>query len=250
METPFFSIITCTYNSEKYLKENIDSLKNQKFRDFEQIFVDANSSDKTIDILNDYKSGDERIVIVQSPPKGIANAMNIGINNAHGKFLLFLNSDDYLFDNLSLEKVNNAICKNNNYTWFYGMVNAISEKGDSLYIYPHRKYQKSFYYWMFRFTYFMQHPATFYSRELFEKYGLYNEELNAMDYEYAVRIGKNERAKFIDVVVSKFRVGGFSYKNKDIMEKDDKTILNKYFSSPGLWLFLGKMYRYFFVKNY
>lgn len=247
---PFFSIITCTYNSAKYISDNIKSIKSQTFVDYEQIFVDGFSSDQTLELLNDYKSDRINIKIIKSEPKGIANAMNVGIREARGKYLLFLNSDDYLFDNQVLQKVFDYINSNKKYPWYYGMVNAISETGDKLYVYPHRKYQKIFCYWIFRFTFFMQHPATFYSNDLFSKYGLYDESLNAMDYEYAVRIGKKEKAKFMDIVVSNFRVGGFSSKNRKVMEKDVKSIVKKYFSFPQLWLFIRKLYIKFFVKNY
>lgn len=248
--TPFFSIITCTYNSAKYISDNIKSIKSQVFRDYEHIFIDGFSSDKTIELLSDYKLDNSNIKIIQSEAKGIANAMNVGIKNAQGKYLLFLNSDDYLFDNQVLQRVSDYINSNKKYPWYYGIINAVSETGDKLYVYPHRKYQKIFCYWIFRFTFFMQHPATFYSHDLFSKYGLYDESLNAMDYEYAVRIGKKEKAKFMDIVVSNFRVGGFSSKNRETMEKDVKLIIKRNFSLSGLWFFIRKLYIKFFVKNF
>jgi len=250
MFSPFFSIITCTYNSAKYVDDNINSLKSQTFKDYEHIFVDGFSSDKTIELLSNYKSDNSNIKIIQSEARGIANAMNVGIKNAQGKYLLFLNSDDYLTDSKSLEKVFNKIGENPGYQWYYGIINAVSETGDKLYSYPHRKYQKIFCYWIFRFTFFMQHPATFYSRDLFSKYGLYDESLNAMDYEYAVRIGKKEKAKFMDIIVSNFRVGGFSSKNRENMEENVKLIIKRNFSLSGLWFFIRKLYIKFFVKNF
>src|SRR5680860_1347088 len=246
MDIPFFSIITCTYNSAEYIGDNIKSVKSQIFEDYEQIFVDGFSSDETIEILNKYKSDKSNIKITSSSPRGIANAMNIGIKNTSGKYVLFLNSDDYFFDDQVLQKVFDYI-SNNNYPWYYGLINAISEDNKKLYIYPHRKYQKIFCYWMFRFTFFMQHPATFYSRDLFDKYGLYDESLNAMDYEYAVRIGKTEKAKFMNIMVANFRVGGFSSENRESMEKDVKIIFNKYFLLAGFWFFIRKLYIKFFV---
>jgi glycosyltransferase involved in cell wall biosynthesis len=248
MFSPFFSIITCTYNSAKYIGDNINSVKSQTFKNYEHIFVDGFSSDKTIELLNNYKSNNLNIKIVQSEARGIANAMNIGINNARGNFLLFLNSDDYLTNAESLENVFNEINKNPGYHWYYGMVNSVSENENKLYVYPSREYQKKFHYWLFRFIFFMQHPATFYNRNLFEKYGLYDELFSAMDYEYAVRIGKKERAKFIEVAVSNFRLGGFSSQNKEAMEEDIKKILKKYFYFSSLSICIRKLYTKFFVK--
>lgn len=249
MSDYFFSIITCTYNSDKYLQDNIDSLKFQIFKNFEHIFIDGNSTDKTIDILNRYQSENSNVKIIQTEPRGIANAMNIGIKNAQGKYLLFLNSDDFLNNENSLQNVFNFIKENPKYNWYYGIVDTITENKKYLYSYPHRMYQKIFCYWIFRFTFFMQHPATFYSRELFDKYGLYDETLNAMDYEYAIRIGKKEKAKFMNMKVSNFRLGGISTTQSDRLEKEVKKIFKKYFSFSGFWFLIRRFYIKIFVKK-
>ena len=98
------SIITCTWNSEKYLQECIESVKNQSWNlSIEHIFVDGLSTDKTIEIIQSYQEEcKDRIdvKILQSSPKGVYNAMNQGIDNATGEYLLFLNSDDYLEDGI------------------------------------------------------------------------------------------------------------------------------------------------------
>jgi hypothetical protein len=89
----------------------------------------------------------------------------------------------------------------------------------------------------------MPHQATFYSKHLFEKYGLYDESFNVMDYEYAIRIGKKEKAKFMNIVVSKFRKGGISTTNVDLIEKEVAIIIKKYFNFSKIWLFVRKMYK-------
>ena len=175
--------------------------------------------------------------------------MNIGIKNAQGKYLLFLNSDDFLNNENSLQNVFNFIKENPKYNWYYGIVDTITENKKYLYSYPYRKYQKIFCYWFFRFTFFMQHPATFYSRELFDKYGLYDEDSNAMDYEYAVRIGKAKPAKFMNISVSNFRIGGFSSKNRESVENDVKKIFKKYFLFSGFWFLIRRFYIKIFVKK-
>lgn len=242
MHKPFFSIITCTYNSAKYIKDNLNSVNAQTFKNFEHIFIDGFSNDGTYEILKKYAEKNKNVKIIQAPANGIANAMNIGIKKANGNYLLFLNSDDFLFNNNSLQNVFNFIIKNKNYSWYYGIVNTINKEKTPLYFYPHRWYQKKYIYCFFRFTFFMQHPAIFYSKELFKKYGLYNESFNAMDYEYAVRIGKKEKAKFMNIIISNFRTGGFSTTNTKTMEKEVTEIIKKYFKFPKLWLFIRKIY--------
>lgn len=246
MPNYFLSIITCSYNSAEFINNNLKSVYSQTFQDFEHIFIDGNSTDGTYEALEKYSSICNNVKILQSPAKGIANAMNIGIKNATGKYLLFLNSDDFLYNKESLQNVYNFINKNKNYSWYYGVVNTISKGKKSLYFYPHRWYQKKYIYWLFRFIFFMQHPAIFYSRTLFEKYGGYDENFNAMDYEYAVRIGKKEKAKFMNIVISSFRLGGFSTSNWQCMEKEVESIIKKYFRYPEAALFIRKK----FVKPY
>lgn len=98
------SIITCTWNSEKYLQECIESVKNQSWNlSIEHIFVDGLSTDRTLDIIQSYQEECKdriNVKILQSSPKGVYNAMNQGIDNATGEYLLFLNSDDYLEDGI------------------------------------------------------------------------------------------------------------------------------------------------------
>ena len=105
---PKISIIIPVYNVEKYLCECIDSILNQTFHDFEIICVDDGSIDKTLEILRDYKNKDERIFILQQHHSGAAEARNNGIKLARGKYVQFLDSDDYFEPTMLEELYNNA----------------------------------------------------------------------------------------------------------------------------------------------
>jgi len=240
---PFFSIITCTYNSNKTIDDNILSVFNQSFKDYEHIFIDGLSNDNTITKIKKYSKNNKNIKIYQSPPKGISNAMNIGIKKSTGKYLIFLNSDDLLYDKNVLQNVYNFINKNKNYLWFYGLVNTVDVDKKSLYFYPSKWYQKMFFYPLFRLTFFMNHPGIFYNKKLFLKYGFYDESINSMDYEFAVRIGKRVKAKFMNIKISKFRLGGFSSINSNEIIENNKYIIRKYFKFPNLWIYLQRIYR-------
>jgi glycosyltransferase involved in cell wall biosynthesis len=78
---PFFSIITATLNSEKFLRDNIESVKKQTFQDFEHIFIDGFSNDATVEIIKEYQRerGESKVKIFQYPPKGVTDAFNKGI---------------------------------------------------------------------------------------------------------------------------------------------------------------------------
>ena len=97
------SIITVTKNSEKFLSQNILSVKSQKYKNFEHIIVDGNSTDKTLDIIKTHKKSIK--FIKNKNDKGLYHAMNVGIKNSSGDIIGILNSDDIYFKN-TLEIVN------------------------------------------------------------------------------------------------------------------------------------------------
>ena len=103
------SVIIPVYNVENYLKECLDSVANQSFRDIEIICVNDGSTDKSLEILENYT--DERIKIINQKNKGLGAARNTGILNAKGKYIFFLDSDDCI-DLECLEKVYNNITSN------------------------------------------------------------------------------------------------------------------------------------------
>ncbi len=92
---PEISIIIPIYNAEKYLQENLDSLLNQTFGSFEIICVDDGSTDRTMSILEDYADKDSRIIILSQKNQRAGIARNNGMKKARGKYLLFLDADDF-----------------------------------------------------------------------------------------------------------------------------------------------------------
>ena len=90
------SVIVPAYNVEKYIGECLDSLINQTFGDIEIICVNDGSTDSTPDILNEYASSDSRIRVISQKNKGLSGARNTGLRNAEGKYIYFIDSDDYL----------------------------------------------------------------------------------------------------------------------------------------------------------
>ncbi len=86
------SIITVTYNAEKFVASTIISVANQTFEDFEYILIDGQSTDQTPTILNEYNN--EIDVLVIEPDQGVYDAMNKGLELAKGDYVLFLNAGD------------------------------------------------------------------------------------------------------------------------------------------------------------
>lgn len=100
---PIVSVILPVYNVESYLVECLDSLVKQTIFDIEIICIDDGSTDTSYEILQKYASQDKRIKIVKQENKGAALARNFGLRIANGKYVIFLDSDDY-FDHCMLEK--------------------------------------------------------------------------------------------------------------------------------------------------
>ncbi|MBA87555.1 MAG: glycosyl transferase [Euryarchaeota archaeon] len=97
---PIFSIIIPTYNSSDFINIAINSVLDQSFKKWELIIIDDNSTDDTLKIIKKYTSSNSNIKIIKLPFNvGAANARNFGIKKAKGRFIAFLDSDDYWVPN-------------------------------------------------------------------------------------------------------------------------------------------------------
>lgn len=112
------SIIIPVYNSEIYLEKCIESILNQTFKDFELILVNDGSKDNSYEICEHYHKQDSRIKVINKVNGGVSSARNAGLNVANGKYIGFIDSDDYihpqmyeiLYNKLINTKSDIAIC--------------------------------------------------------------------------------------------------------------------------------------------
>ena len=110
----FFSVIVPVYNVEKYLKECLDSILSQTFKDFELILVNDGSKDSSPAICDEYAEKDSRVKVIHKENGGQSTARNMGIEKATGEFAVFLDSDDLLSPNtfeILIEKAEKVYCK-------------------------------------------------------------------------------------------------------------------------------------------
>ena len=91
-----FSIIIPVFNVEKYLQVCLNSVLGQTYPDWEAICVNDGSTDGSLAILEENAAKEERIKIIDQPNAGTATARNTGIRSAHGDYIFFLDSDDWL----------------------------------------------------------------------------------------------------------------------------------------------------------
>ena len=224
---PFFTIITPTYNSENYLDECIKSIESQEFKDWEHVFIDSFSSDRTMSILRAYKKRHpHKVKIYQYPKNGISDAFNKGIKKSSGKYINFLGSDDLLEKN-ALTIVHKNMCPGN-YSWCFGDFTKIDEFGD---------FTKSKNYHFEPLVYpnllihlYICHQTVFSSRKLFDNFGYFKNNLHyCMDHDFIMRIWKNSRFLYIPKFLSRFRITGknpSSFRRLQFIEKNEVIFAN------------------------
>lgn len=106
------SVIVPVYNNEEYLNKCLSSLCNQTLNDIEIICINDGSTDSSLDILNDFKRNDERVVVLSQENQGAGASRNNGIDIAQGEYISFVDGDDWL-EKDSLEKLYNNASNNN-----------------------------------------------------------------------------------------------------------------------------------------
>lgn len=200
------SIITINRNDATGLDKTIRSVVSQSFNDYEYIVIDGASTDSSLDIIKKYE--DHIYYWVSESDSGIYNAMNKGIRKATGDYLYFLNSGDVLVAEDVLSKVfENELIEN------FVCGNIIWDKcGDLIEdkCYKNRDWTFSLY---DLYAGFLSHQAFFIHKNMFEKYGLYDERLRIMsDWKlFFIAIGiYRERVQYVDVTLSVYNTDGLS----------------------------------------
>ena len=119
MEKGKISIVVPMYNVEKYLPECVDKLLDQTYKNLEIILVDDGSPDNCGKIADDYAKKDERVKVIHKPNGGLSDARNVGMDVATGEYLMFTDSDDFLFPSACEVLVNKIEKENADYVkWF------------------------------------------------------------------------------------------------------------------------------------
>lgn len=125
------SIITPTYNTEKFIKETLKSVQNQTYQNWEMILVDDASTDETVKIISDFAKKDSRIKLFKlEKNSGNGFARNIALEKAIGKYIAYLDADDLWFANKLEKQI--AFLKANNLHFTFSFYDCIDEEGNSL----------------------------------------------------------------------------------------------------------------------
>lgn len=125
---PAISVIVPVYNVEKYLDQCLTSLLEQTFTDFEAILVDDGSTDSSYQICKKYAEKDKRFTAYEKENGGASTARNVGLKNAEGEYIFFLDSDDWLEPNTLETMITTA--KKENADLVFCEAQAIDDEGN------------------------------------------------------------------------------------------------------------------------
>lgn len=201
------SIITTSFNSAYTVRDTLQSVAMQDYAEIEHIIVDGGSSDKTLEIVEQFP---HVTTVISERDNGIYHGMNKGLAICTGDIVCFLNSDDWYPKPDIISQVVHAI-KKNNVKVVYGDLQYVDRININKIARTWRSgqfHRKNLYYgWM------PPHPTFFAMKEVYEKVGLFNTSLrNAADYELMLRVLLKHEidAFYLPQILVKMRRGGYS----------------------------------------
>lgn len=211
------SIITSCFNRESTIRETIESVLAQDYKNIEYIIVDGASTDKTIQIINEYR--DKVSIIISEPDKGMYEAINKGIRTASGDVVGLLHSDDKLFSPIIIS----SIVKR------FEQTGSDLIYGNGMFVNPIKKQQvirdwKSGIYTKNKIKrgWLPLHPTVYIKASCFNILGLYNEDYKiAADSDFLIRClyKENLSVSYLNEYIVCMRMGGASTSFKKTRQK-------------------------------
>ena len=239
------SIITINRNNAAGLEKTLKSVASQTCKDFEHIIIDGASTDNSVEVIKQCventnnqplgcTSGVEgpitrhQIKWISEPDKGIYNAMNKGIRMAEGEYCQFLNSGDCLFSPDVIERMFTVLCELEPTSILYG--NMIKELPNGKMLKDRCCSQSNEVTLNMFYKGCLNHSPAYIKRDLFEKYGLYDETLKICSdwkfYMQSIVLG-DESVKHIDIDVTLFDMTGISEMRKDMLNEERERLLEE-----------------------
>jgi len=227
MNKPLISIITINYNNLEGLKKTMSSVFEQTLQEFEYIVIDGGSTDGSTEYIERHK--DKIDYWVSEKDSGIYNAMNKGIKVATGEYMLFLNSGDWLYENTVLDKIADKL---SGCDVLYGNMVKVFPNGKQL-------LDKGVNGNEITFKTFadgtLNHSSSLIKRDLFIKYGFYDENLKIVsDWKFfLITLGLNNAViKYVDYSLSYFDMTGISNSNIKLRNNERLKVLREEIPFP------------------
>jgi glycosyltransferase involved in cell wall biosynthesis len=218
------TVITATYNSEKTIKDTIESVLKQNYSKIEYVIIDGNSKDSTLEIVKSYEKKFKAKGIsykwISEKDSGIYDALNKGIENSSGEWISFLGSDDYYLDG-ALDLYGEEIIRRPDYDFIYSKVQIFQGNKNLKLI------DREWSWKIFKRKMDLAHVGAFHNRDYFKKFGLFSTSYKiAGDYELLLRPLSKLKAFQIKIITAKMNYGGIS--NQHILKSLNETFRAKY----------------------
>ena len=253
------SIITINYNNAEGLRKTLASVTAQTYADIEHIIVDGGSTDGSVEIIREYVSANgahsggsqtgqtgqtgqtkvcHQIRWISEKDKGIYNAMNKGIKMATGEYIEILNSGDILFDSQVTQRMIEHLDQTNaerkeSIGILYGNMIKVNAQGQVVGKSGYTEYSLRQFY-----SSTLNHDCAYIRRDLFEEYGLYDENLKIVSdwkwYLQAIGLGR-VKPEYVDIDVTIFDDGGISETNLALRNAERRQVLEELLPPAVLW---------------
>ena len=250
------SIITINYNNAEGLRKTLASVAAQTYADIEHIIVDGGSTDGSVEIVREYVSANgahsggsqtgqtgqtkvcHQIRWISEKDKGIYNAMNKGIKMATGEYIEILNSGDILFDSQVTQRMIEHLDQTNaerkeSIGILYGNMIKVNAQGQVVGKSGYTEFSLRQFY-----SSTLNHDCAYVRRDLFEEYGLYDENLKIVSdwkwYLQAIGLGR-VKPEYVDIDVTIFDDGGISETNLALRNEERRQVLEELLPPAVLW---------------
>lgn len=225
-ELPLVSVVVPCYNHEKYVKETIESIVNQTYKNIELIVIDDGSKDNSVSLIQELadKYG---FTFIHRPNKGLSATLNEGIKLSKGKYFCACASDDmYMLD--KIEKQVEFMESNPEYGMCYGKIIEFDETGYK----KEREIKNAKSGWIFDWLLigcFIPAPATLLKKSIFEDIDYFDESLWIEDWDMWLRISSKFQIGFINEFLAYYRRHETNISKQSFkMYKSELKILSKY----------------------
>ena len=250
------SNITINYNNAEGLRKTLASVAAQTYADIEHIIVDGGSTDGSVEIVREYVSANgahsggsqtgqtgqtkvcHQIRWISEKDKGIYNAMNKGIKMATGEYIEILNSGDILFDSQVTQRMIEHLDQTNaerkeSIGILYGNMIKVNAQGQVVGKSGYTEFSLRQFY-----SSTLNHDCAYIRRDLFEEYGLYDENLKIVSdwkwYLQAIGLGR-VKPEYVDIDVTIFDDGGISETNLALRNEERRQVLEELLPPAVLW---------------
>ncbi len=240
-----FSIITPVLNGEKYIEQTIQSIIQQTYSNIEYIIVDGESSDRTLEIIDKYKDKISKLIIHKD--KTMYEALLRGFNKANGDYFCWINSDDFLLDNRSVERAVSYI-QRYKHNWFNCNI-AISKNNGK----PRKYFPFLYPNWILKrglanncFWGFVQQENTIFSKNLYNRVNGINPKFRmAGDYDLWKRFAQYENLNPVNLDFACHRKSANQLTNLDNYYKEigkPRCLINLFYPLRIITSFIYKFF--------